>query len=90
MDYAHVTLCTGTIRKTSQRQGLHDRICGRSNLPGSQANSITWEQVTDKFRKSIKYSAVDLGEEKYNQTIEICKHLEEVDDMRCLINAMTP
>lgn len=59
-------------------------------LPGNQANPMTWEQAIDKFRKTQRFSAVDLGEEKYNKVIEICRNMENIDDMRCLVDAMTP
>lgn len=61
-----------------------------SNTPGNQANPVTWEQVIDKFWKSTKFAAVDLGREKYEKVIEICRNMENVDDMRQLFEAMVP
>lgn len=60
------------------------------DTPGNQACPMNWEQVIEKFWKSTKFSAVDLGEEKYNKVIDICKNMENIDDMRCLLYAMTP
>lgn len=60
------------------------------NTPGNQKNPVTWEQVEEKFWKCTKFSAVDLGEEKYKKVIEICKNLENIEDMKCLVATMTP
>lgn len=61
-----------------------------SNTPGNQANPITWDQVINKFWKSTEFAAVDLGKEKYNKVIDICKNMEDIEDMRCLLYAMIP
>ena len=61
-----------------------------ASLPGNQQNPVTWEQVIQKFQKSQKFSAVDLGQKKYKKVIEICRNMENIDDMRCLVQAITP
>jgi len=53
-------------------------------------NPATWELIIEKFWKCTKFSAVDLGEEKYNRIIEICRNLENETDMRELVNALVP
>lgn len=61
-----------------------------SNTPGNQKNPVTWEQVINKFWKSTKFSAVDLGEEKYNRIIFLCKNIEKIEDMRTLLYTLLP
>ena len=61
-----------------------------TDLPGNRTHAVTWEQVEEKFRKTIPYAAVDLGEEKYNRIIEICRHLEDISDVSCLVSALLP
>ncbi len=60
------------------------------DLPGNQKNPMTWEQAIAKFEKVQKFSAVDLGKAKYDKVIEICRNLENVDDVRVLFEAMVP
>lgn len=60
------------------------------NLLGNVVNPMTWEQVEHKFRNCTRFSAVDLGEEKYQKVIDICKNLENIEDVRELVEAMTP
>ena len=64
--------------------------CVVDSLPGGKGNSITWEQVVEKFYKSTKYSAIDLGRDKYETIISICKNLENIADMSCLVEALVP
>lgn len=61
-----------------------------SMLLGNVKNPMTWEQIEHKFWNCTKSSAVDLGQEKYQKIIEICKNLENMDDMNVLLEAMTP
>ena len=64
--------------------------CVARDIPGSQENAISWEQVIEKFRKAEKYSLIELGEEKGRRIIDICKHLDEIEDMTCLVDALMP
>lgn len=61
-----------------------------SYTPGNLKKPVTWQQVVEKFWKSTEFSAVDLGKEKYQKVIEICKDMEHLEDMRCLLEAMMP
>lgn len=60
------------------------------DLPGNRKTPVTWEKVLEKFNKTIPYSAVNLGKEKYNRIIEICRNLENVQDMECLMDSLIP
>lgn len=59
-------------------------------LPGNTKNPMSWADVERKFWRSAQYAAVDLGKEKYEKLIDLCKHLEQVEDIHELVQAMLP
>lgn len=59
-------------------------------LLGNTKNPMTWEDVEHKFWNCTRYAAVDLGEEKYRKIVELCKNLEQVEDVRELLLALVP
>jgi 2-methylcitrate dehydratase PrpD len=59
-------------------------------LPGNVINPMSWEQIEHKFWNCMKYAAMDLGEEKYEKIIDICKHLDEITDMKELLAVVLP
>lgn len=61
-----------------------------SGLPGNLTHQLRWDQVIEKFHKASRFAAVDLGEEKYNQIIDICKNMEHEGDMHKLVEALLP
>jgi 2-methylcitrate dehydratase PrpD len=61
-----------------------------SMLPGNVINPMSWEQLEQKFWNCTRFSAVDLGKEKYQKIIDLCKHLDELEDMTELLEAMVP
>ncbi len=75
-----------TIRTRDGREFTR-QVC---DTPGNQKNPMTWDQAIDKFRKCQKYSAVDLGQDKYEQVVEICRNLDTIKDVSVLVDAMTP
>lgn len=60
------------------------------DLPGNQTHPLTWEQVIEKYRKCAKFAAKDLGEEKRQKAIDLCRKLDELDDVRPLFDTMVP
>ncbi|MCI8291987.1 MAG: MmgE/PrpD family protein [Hespellia sp.] len=58
-------------------------------LPGNVKNPMSWEQIEHKFWNCTRYSAIDLGKEKYEKIIELCKNLEKLEDMNELLNVLT-
>lgn len=61
-----------------------------SMLPGNVVNPLSWDDLVHKTWNCTKFSAVDLGKEKYQKIIDLCKHLEELEDMNELLEAMMP
>lgn len=61
-----------------------------TELPGNLSHQLTWDQVIEKFNKASKFAAIDLGAEKYNKIIEFCKNLENMEDVRELVEALLP
>lgn len=59
-------------------------------LLGNVKNPMSWEQIEHKFWNCTKYSAVDLGKEKFQRVIDICKDMENVGDMHVLLEALLP
>ncbi len=57
-------------------------------LAGNIINPMSWEEVERKFMNCTKYSAVDLGEERYRKIIDFCKNLENMDDVKPLLDAL--
>ena len=57
-------------------------------LLGNVKNPMTWEQIEHLFWNCTRYSAKDLGKEKYEKVIEICKTMEQLDDVRELVNVL--
>ena len=58
-------------------------------VKGHRNNPMTWDDLRAKFWKCTPYSAVSLPEAKLNRVIELCVHLEEVDDVNELIDNLT-
>ena len=61
-----------------------------SSVPGNVNDPMSWEQLESKFWNCTRFSAVDLGKEKYQTIIDLCRRLEELDDVRVLLDAMMP
>ena len=59
-------------------------------LPGNVKNPMSWEQIEHKFWNCTKYAAVDLGKEKYEKIIALCKKLDTLEDTHELLEAMLP
>lgn len=58
-------------------------------LLGNTVNPMTWEQIEHKFWNCTKYSAIDLGKEKYQKIIDFCKNLDNIDDVSGIFNSIT-
>ncbi|KAJ6010382.1 hypothetical protein N7451_001794 [Penicillium sp. IBT 35674x] len=72
---------------------LQDGTSFRETAPfvkGHTLNRMTWDDLTAKFWKCVPYSAVPLSEAKLCRLIELCKGLENVSDVRDLVDALTP
>lgn len=59
-------------------------------LPGSAKNPMTWAQIENKYWKCVPFAAVDLGEAKLKRIVEICKNLENIEDMTELMDCLCP
>ncbi|MBQ3010098.1 MAG: MmgE/PrpD family protein [Oscillospiraceae bacterium] len=57
-------------------------------LPGSERNPMTWDQIENKFWKCVEFAAKPIPEEKLKKLIELCKHLEEVEDINEILDNM--
>lgn len=55
-------------------------------VPGNPKNPFTWEQLEEKFWKCVPYAAVKMPEEKLKKVVELCKNLENVEDMNELMD----
>ena len=59
-------------------------------IKGGFLNPINWDEVVDKFRLNLPFSAVKLSKRKIDALIEKCKTLEVLSDMSEIINLCTP
>lgn len=59
-------------------------------VKGHTRNPMTWDDLTAKFWKCVPYSAITISEKKLCKFIEMCKNLEDVSDVRELLEALTP
>ena len=50
---------------------------------------MSWDEAEHKFWNAARFCAVDLGKERYQKIIRLCKNLEQLADMRELADAMT-
>jgi 2-methylcitrate dehydratase PrpD len=76
----HTTLRDG-------RKFSGDYIYGK----GHPLNPLTEQELIDKFRMCVPYSAYKLSDEVVNSVIEALLHLEEIDDIvTALILPLTP
>lgn len=60
------------------------------NLLGNAVHPMDWEDVEHKFWNSTRFAAVDLGKEKYQKIIDLCKNLDQLEDVHELLDAMMP
>ena len=61
-----------------------------NELLGNVVNPMTWEQVEEKFRKCARYSARQISEEACGTISRLCRNMEEIPDMRQLLQALLP
>src|SRR5699024_10882002 len=59
------------------------------DLPGNVRHPMSWDEAEHKFWNAARFCAVDLGKERYQKIIRLCKNLEQLADMRELADAMT-
>lgn len=59
-------------------------------LLGNVIKPMTWEQVEHKFWNCTRYSVKDLGKEKYQKIIELCRNMEQEEDIRKLLDMLVP
>lgn len=57
-------------------------------LPGSEKKPMTWDQIENKFRKCVEFAAKPLPQEKIEKLIELCKNLENVEDINEILDNM--
>ena len=57
---------------------------------GHPKNPMTWDDVEKKFWRCVPFAATNISKEKFQRVIDICKNLENVTDMRELVNALIP
>ena len=69
------------------RDGRTFKVIERE-LAGNIINPMSWEEVEHKFWNCTRYAAVDLGEEKYKKIIDLCRRMEEIDDISVLMDAL--
>ncbi|MEA3360271.1 MAG: MmgE/PrpD family protein [Thermodesulfobacteriota bacterium] len=58
-------------------------------VSGHPKKPMDMEQCIDKFKKSLKYSARAIPEGNVNKLMQLVDNLEELDDVREIINAVT-
>ena len=58
-------------------------------VSGHPKKPMNMEQCIDKFKKSLKYSARAIPEDNVNKLIQLIDNLEELEDVREIINAVT-
>jgi len=58
-------------------------------VSGHPKKPMNMEQCIDKFKKSLKYSARAIPEDNVNRLIQLIDNLEELEDVREIINAVT-
>ncbi|KAL4808100.1 hypothetical protein BDV18DRAFT_158215 [Aspergillus unguis] len=59
-------------------------------VKGHTHNRMTWDDLVAKFWKCVPYSAVPIPETKLRRLIELCKRLEDVSDVREVVEALIP
>ena len=59
-------------------------------IKGGFQNPLIWDQVLDKFKLMLPFSAVKISQRNIDQLIEKCQKLEKVSDMSEIITLMTP
>jgi len=59
-------------------------------IPGSVRNPMSWEQLEKKYWQCVPYSAVALAKEKLETVVEMCKDLENVNDLNELMDNLVP
>lgn len=57
---------------------------------GHPKNPMSWDDVTEKYWRCVPFSATQISKAKFQRAVDICKDMEKVQDMRELINALTP
>lgn len=57
---------------------------------GHPKNPMSWEDQIQKFWNCVPYAVVKFPQAQYESIIELCRHLEEMDDITKLRNAMLP
>ena len=62
----------------------------RVDIPkGHPSNSMTWEELKEKFRDCASLSIKTISKENIEKTIELVSGLEKVDDIREVIKLIT-
>lgn len=59
-------------------------------IKGGFQNPINWDEVVEKFKLNLPFSAVKLSKGKIDELIEKCKTLETLSDMSEIIDLCTP
>ena len=59
-------------------------------IKGGFQNPINWDEVVEKFKLNLPFSAVKLSKGKIDELIEKCKTLEILSDMSEIIDLCTP
>jgi len=59
-------------------------------VPGNPKNPMSWKQLEDKFWKCVPYAAVELPKQNLRKAIELCKSLENIQDMNELVDKLIP
>lgn len=57
---------------------------------GSPGNPLGWPGETDKFRACAASSARAFSDSRIEKVIDLCRHLDSVDDVRELVDAICP
>ena len=77
-----------TINLTDGKK--HTQKTTIDEIRGAFLNPVGWEDVIEKFRSFRSYCAVEIPHENMDKIIDRCKNLETVDNMKDVIDLMTP
>jgi len=57
---------------------------------GHPNNPMSWDELGDKLRDCASYSAQPVNDEALQRVMELCRHLEDVRDVRSLTTLLAP
>lgn len=88
-DDPNIPIFDGYTTEITMKNG--EKYCMTENaVLGCMSNPMSWEQFEEKFYKCAPYCVNQLPEENLKKIVEMCKHLEDVEDMRELTKLMVP